>query len=356
MSHNKISTIFLDSFHGCSRLQSLDLNNNFISSIDCLSPLLCSSSSSSDLKIRGTSVESSLNKTILEREKERGYHAASKREISLQKEQVSSAQGSLLQNVQILNLASNRIEKLILLFPLLSKLSNLKILDLTSNGIQVIESTSFSRLLPSLQKVILSDNRLVSFECYSFQSRALSVIDLSNNRLSSPPSGCESLSTLVLSHNDITQLKEDSFSGLKNLKELNMSSNTIQALDSKSLLPLMHLQDLDISNCSLSFLPDLPLPRLLKLRVSANLLQNTSSHFLSKCRKVKHLDLSHNLLPDVPRNLWRFVPGLIHLDISFNPIEVLDTTSLNNLLRLRHLDMTGLHLKYMDSRLLHSLK
>jgi Leucine-rich repeat (LRR) protein len=359
LSYNKISKIFVDSFQGCKRLHTLALNNNFISSIECFDPSLCSSlssSSSSDLnKIPRTSIESSSETILQQKQRE----SPPEKGESWQREAVSvsmTTSQDFLQNLQILNLASNRIEKVILLFPLLNKLSNLKILDLTSNGIQVIDSTSFSSLLPSLQKVILSDNRLVSFECYSFQSRALSVIDLSNNRLSSPPLDCESLTTLVLSHNDINELKEGSFSGLKNLKQLNISSNALSVLESKSLSNLLHLQDLDISNCSLTFLPDFPLPKLLRLRVSRNLVQNTSSHFLSKCRKVKHLDLSHNLLPDVPRNLWRFVPGLIHLDFSFNPIEVLDTTTLNNLLRLRHLDMTGLHLKYIDSRLLHSLK
>lgn len=371
LSYNKISQIFLESFQRCSRLESLALNNNFISSIECTSPSssLCpppsslSSNSSTFSNLKNKILGE--NKGILEAREGKKKESESPRKrrasFGIQGEEASSFSTSenFLENLEILNLASNRIESLILLFPLLNKLSNLKILDLSSNRLQVIDSSSkLSSLLPSLEKLILSGNRLVSFDCYSLQSRALSVIDLSNNRLTSPPAsgGCESLSTLVLSFNDIQDLKEASFFGLQNLKQLNVSGNRLQVLESKSFLPLTHLQELDMSNCSISFLPDFPLPRLLQLQVSRNLIHNTSSHFLSKCRKVKHLDLSHNSLPDVPRNLWRFVPGLIHLDISFNPIEVLDTTSLNNLLRLRHLDMTGLHLKYIDSRLLHSLK
>lgn len=311
LSHNVITGMAVYSFRKCTHLQTLTLNNNLISSLDCEIP-------------------------PHEKKQEDCF--------------------AFLPSLQSLNLAHNRIHNMTLFAGFFTRLSNLKILDLAFNAIQSLDGGVFSGT--SIEMLTLKGNRLKELHG-QWMWGSLSHMDLSHNDLTAVPSiliACRNLSTLLLAHNSISDMGEGSLSRLTSLKELNLSGNKFSSFTTRVLSPLLTLQSLDMSNCSLEHIPDLSLPHLMELNLQKNMLSNISSNFLSKSRNIKRLDLSHNLLTDVPRSLFRFVPGLVQLDISFNPIEVLDSTSLNNLLKLRHLDMTGLTLKYMDSRVLHALR
>lgn len=233
----------------------------------------------------------------------------------------------------------------------------LKVLDLSNNKLQTV--TGFP--CETIQKLILSGNQLtqVQINYSSCLRNSLRLIDLSYNLLGDIPESLymsSNLSSLDISYNRINDLSDVTFSEGNQLKELFLTGNKIRNMKSRSLIPLIHLETLDMSECGLSQVTEFPLGQLQDLRLNGNAISNISSYFLSKSRRVKRLDLSRNLFPDVPRNLWRFVPGLVHLNISSNPIEVLDTTSLSNLLKLRTLDISKLSLKYIDTRILHPFK
>ena len=238
----------------------------------------------------------------------------------------------------------------------LAQSPSLAVLDLSYNKLQTV--TGFP--CETIEKVILSGNQLTQVQInYSSSRNSLRFIDLSHNLLRDIPESLyssQNLSTLDFSFNRINDLSDVTFAEGNKLKELFLTGNRIRNMKSRSLIPLTHLEVLDMSDCGLSQVTDLPLPQLQELRLSGNTISNISSHFLSKSRRVKRLDLSRNLFPDVPRNLWRFVPGLVHLNISSNPIDVLDTTSLSNLHKLRTLDISRLSLKYIDTRILHPFK
>ena len=53
----------------------------------------------------------------------------------------------------------------------------------------------------------------------------------------------------------------------------------------------------------------------------------------------------------MPKHIWKYVIRLRHLDLCENPIEVLDSSSFAGLKYLKTLDIRGLKLQYIDSRI-----
>lgn len=333
LAFNTLSSFSLDSLSNCSRLEVLTLDNNIISCLE-------------NNKIPGSRMCQKDTATILE------DTSSEERESEVGKRH------SLLPSLRVLNLAHNLITDFqIVKSTFLTHSPYLLVLDLSYNKLQTL--TGFPS--ETIQKLILSGNQLTQVQINYSSSRrnSLRFIDLSHNLLQDIPESLymsSNLSTLDISHNRINDLSDVTFTEGNRLKELFLAGNRIRNMKSRSLIPLASLEVLDMSDCGLVQVTDLPLPQLQDLKLAGNSISNISSHFLSKSRRVKRLDLSKNLFPDVPRNLWRFVPGLVHLNISSNPIEVLDTTSLSNLLKLRTLDISRLSLKYIDTRILHPFK
>lgn len=333
LAFNTLPSFSLDSLSNCSRLEVLTLDNNIISCLE-------------NNKIPGSRMCQKDATTVLE---------------DRSSEEIESGMGkrhSLLPSLRVLNLAHNLIADFqIVKSTFLAHSPYLQVLDLSYNKLQTL--TGFP--CETIQKLILSGNQLTQVQINYSSSRrnSLRFIDLSHNFLQDIPESLymnSNLSTLDISHNRINDLSDVTFTEGNRLKELFLAGNRIRNMKSRSLIPLASLEVLDMSDCGLVQVTDLPLPQLQDLKLTGNSISNISSHFLSKSRRVKRLDLSKNLFPDVPRNLWRFVPGLVHLNISANPIEVLDTTSLSNLLKLRTLDISCLSLKYIDTRILHPFK
>lgn len=330
LAHNQLTVLPIDSLAKCDRLTTLSLNNNHISRLL--------------MKQMGGHGSD--------------HHMKSKKEEEERKNKRSAQ--FILPSLQILDLSYNEIHDVSSFTSLVSTLSNLRHLHLSYNRLSHLLDTFFSSLPSSLQVLSLAGNKLVTLPSIGKPLVHLTTLDLSFNQLSQVPTLLDefnSLVTLKITGNKISNISKDLLRPYRSLKELYLDHNTfVSQFDGSTFSPLVNLQILDMSNCLLQSLNDLPLPKLLQLRVSINKLSNISSFALSKTRRLKNLDISHNLLVDVPRNIWRFVPSLIHLNISYNPIEVLDTTSFNSLSKLRNLDMTGLSLKYVDSRLLYPLR
>ena len=356
LAHNQLSQLPLYFLSKCERLSTLSLRNNRISNIRLINEdhVHCSNNNLYNNLYSDDASERRDKKQLKEFRSLDNSFNSSKCTPLLRALSLAYSFPSL----QILDLSYNQILNVSLFTPLLAIVPNLKQLDLSFNRIDHLADGFFPSLPHSLEVLSLAGNTLVTLPPLNHGS-ALRTLDLSWNRLTKVPIGLDELSSLVVlkvTANRLSSLNRDLLRPFRSLKELYIDGNPLYTLDTQVFSPLVNLQLLDISNCKLEHVSDLPLGKLLDLRMSNNKISNISSFMLSKARKLKHLDISHNSLVDVPRNVWRFVPGLINLDISFNPIEVLDTTSLTSLSKLRNLDMTGLALKYVDSRILYPLR
>ena len=113
-----------------------------------------------------------------------------------------------------------------------------------------------SAVSSSLQKLILSSNRLRSMPSELSTCSALQQIDLSDNMLETLPDcfgAMAKLKEVLLSHNRLKSLPA-SIGAAMNLKILDVSQNCLSALPA-SIGTLANLEDLDCSNNRLSGLP-----------------------------------------------------------------------------------------------------
>ncbi|KAK7896772.1 hypothetical protein WMY93_022097 [Mugilogobius chulae] len=100
----------------------------------------------------------------------------------------------------------------------------------------------------------------------------LELLDLSYNQLQTLPlfSGCESIQTLDLHHNEIEELEENTFHGLMSLRSLDLSWNKLSTVKPNCFSALPALTKLDLSSNHIVSLPLSGLHALTHLRLSGN--------------------------------------------------------------------------------------
>ncbi|RWS27931.1 chaoptin-like protein [Leptotrombidium deliense] len=308
ISFNALSELSFESLRNCSQLVSLLLSNNRIADIALVN---------SDVVVEQNS--------------------------------------SCCESLYSLNLASNELRNIS--SRVIDVIRNVRILDVSDNQISIVEQDAFAN--SSVQKLNLAGNK-VSNKSFNFLETLQSVrhLDLSNNFLREIPvevKDCVNLIELNLQNNKIDELKER-FLGTKvdRISILNLSQNPLRKVHSKAFLSHPQLRTLKLMKSNLTAVPFLPLPNLASIDLSHNHIANISASSLSRARRLKWFDLNNNLLNEVPQHLWRYFPSLIDVNIAYNPIDILDTTCFVELKRLRNIDIRGLNLKFIDSRLLHS--
>ena len=186
--------------------------------------------------------------------------------------------------------------------------------------------------LPNLFALDVQDNLLTSLLLAGFDR--LEYLDLSGNRLTTPPAGLAQLRHLKhldMSDNQLTTLPAESLVDLFTvaaLSTLDLAGNRLTHLPPE--LGRLRLQFLDLSDNQLTHLP----PELGRLRPA---LQHV--FFLVSKPTTLTLDLSDNLLTDLPHELGR-ISHLVHLDLSDNLLTDLPK-ALFRLDRLERLNLSG---------------
>ncbi len=153
-----------------------------------------------------------------------------------------------------------------------------------------------------------ANNSLSFFPATLFRplSRSLEVLDLSGNLLTtlpspgSPVAGLRSLASLDLSHNRMVSVDAGAaLRGLDSLRSLKMAHNRIERL------------------------PVLPLPALTSLVLSHNQLSGRLAppRMFARCPALSHLLLDHNLLEELPRQVFANSTSLTVLDLSHNRLR-----------------------------------
>lgn len=266
-----------------------------------------------------------------------------------------------MKNLKHLNLESNHIRGV---SDLVS--DSLMTLDLSHNKLSQLLPNMLSNL-PALTYINLSHNHRISLQTKQgefVQSSSLKRIDLSYCNMDNIElEGFPALTTAILKGNMIRELTNDIFSNSKLLENLDLSQNSVNSVDSSTFKKLKFLKFLDLSfnllskleretfrdNTLLSFL-DLSRNSINRLnRINAPSLNHLNLTWcqigvldpdaISGMPELIKLDLSNNLLNEIPDNL--FSENLQKLDLSMNRITNIKNTTFAGFPDLSWINLSG---------------
>ncbi|XP_015212611.2 TLR4 interactor with leucine rich repeats [Lepisosteus oculatus] len=205
-----------------------------------------------------------------------------------------------LDNLIKLRVDGNSIE--VLQDALFKSLTNLLYLHLESNKIRYIHRNAFTKL-GKLRFLNLSGNK---------QTALRSVLTFAH---------LSSLTTLLLSENDIQHVGDGVFQNLKKLSKLSLSNNKISHLGTQALRGLSAVRELLIDGNLLTDIPlgllD-PLEKIEELDFSHNLISEVNSLAFRESKHLKVLKLKNNRLTALSGNIFAFNNGLYSLDLNEN--------------------------------------
>ncbi|XP_061813265.1 leucine-rich repeat and immunoglobulin-like domain-containing nogo receptor-interacting protein 1 [Nerophis lumbriciformis] len=245
-------------------------------------------------------------------------------------------------------------------------------LDLSYNKIRTVGRRQFSGL-PQLQELDLSDNLISMIEVDAFQGlQILRTLRIKNNRLKIIPvgvfSGLSSLRFLDLSQNEILVFLDYTFKEMVNLQTLEADENDLVFISQRAFVGLHSLQELNIDRSNLTSIPTEALSqlqslmRLRMLRLTISTLPNNAFRRLHRLHtlimvswptldtmasnsliglNLTALVISNCNLSAVPYSALRPLVHLRFLDLSYNPITVIQSNLLGDLLRLQELHLVG---------------
>lgn len=180
------------------------------------------------------------------------------------------------------------------------KLADVKVLDLSGNGLTKLPISNFFFHLISVRKLCLSRNQLKEIPDELFFLRQMEILLIQENKLTKLPSCIKNLTSLQILDlsNNILPLVQDNLCDLGNLRVLKLHSNRLTRLP-EAIGNLKSLQSVDLSNNRLCILPD------------------------SFCLlgQLAIANLSNNRLSELPFQ-FGLLGELEDLDVSFNNIHV----------------------------------
>lgn len=200
---------------------------------------------------------------------------------------------------------------------------------------------------------ILGDNIPVGL----FDLEALTVLDLSHNKLSVIPQcleNCKSLTVLNISHNNLKQVSEQLFISLTELIYLDLSFNELRTIPPQ-IGRLSKLKTLIVSNNPLEEAKLRQLERLktlttLHLANTQRNMRNTPTNLLGELTNLVELNLSTNQLTKVPDDLNN-LEKLKRLNLSENLLEKIPDSFGNWWPNLEALNLSGNKLTEIPSSL-----
>ncbi|CAH1112884.1 unnamed protein product [Psylliodes chrysocephalus] len=264
-------------------------------------------------------------------------------------------------------------------------LQNLQILDLSNNSISQLHTNQFVNM-PKLRILNLNENRLSYLPRDIFSNTLLEMLDLGVNFISVVPTSSifdvgmtlrhlsmrsnniehidittfpdiQSLQYLDLSNNKLTILPDNVFTSLGLLQYLDLSYNPLRSNFKELFHYAQSLKYLDLSNSWIMDTPYFPLPNLVHLNLSHNLIETINKNSIQQLIKLKSIDLSFNAIEEVPAHLWNHLPNLKILNLSNNPIKELVADSFSGLTNLQELTLLNLkQLKKFESQSISELR
>ncbi|XP_039393527.1 leucine-rich repeat-containing G-protein coupled receptor 4 isoform X2 [Mauremys reevesii] len=237
LHNNKIKTIGKHCFDGLDNLETLDLNyNNMVEFPEAIKAL----PSLKELGFHSNYI------SIIPNGAFEGNPLL--RTIHLYDNPLSFVGNSAFQNLSDLHSLVIRGASMVQWFPNLTGTSNLESLTLTGTKISSIPINLCQ------------------------EQKMLRTLDLSYNNIKelSGFKGCSSLEEISLQHNQIQEIKEDTFQGLTSLRILDLSRNLIQQVHKEAFTTLGAITNLDLSFNELTSFPTEGLNGLNQLKLAGN--------------------------------------------------------------------------------------
>uniref|UniRef100_A0A4W5PFU1 TLR4 interactor with leucine rich repeats n=1 Tax=Hucho hucho TaxID=62062 RepID=A0A4W5PFU1_9TELE len=205
-----------------------------------------------------------------------------------------------LESVVRLRLDGNAIE--LLQDSVFKSLTNLHYLHLESNQLSHIHRNAFSKLI-KLRFLNLAQNKQAAVRnVFTFsQLRSLSTLLLSENEIQYVGNhvfqNLKKLSKLSLSNNNISRLESEALKGLSSMREFLMDGNELEDIPAGLLDPLERIEELDFSRNHISTVNPMAFKQLKHLRVlklKDNRLTSLSGHIFALNSRLYDLDLHGN--------------------------------------------------------------
>ncbi|KDQ86775.1 Leucine-rich repeat transmembrane neuronal protein 3 [Zootermopsis nevadensis] len=152
----------------------------------------------------------------------------------------------------------------------------------------------------------------------------------------------KNLKSLFMGNNKLTYIHPDAFISIKNLEELDLHGNNINLGDEGPFRHLVNLFSLNIANCNLGIIPNATFQRTVKLSridMSNNKLTHIDDHLFDNLYSLQFLNLTGNLLTSVDFLLVLSTETLqeMSLYVHDNKIENLNSTVLERMNVLKNI-------------------
>ncbi|KAF8367450.1 lron-9, partial [Pristionchus pacificus] len=204
--------------------------------------------------------------------------------------------------------------------------------------------------LPSLSSLVLSSNNILALEGKPFDGKTkLKYLDLSGNQITDIDEGTfESItnleSLLIGDHNYLNETLLNEIARLGSLQVLDLSrADGIFTPPSKLFTHLPALTTLKMGGCSLSSVEMgafSPLAQLEALDLRVNLIENISALAFDGLGSLKRLSLAGNYIRKIETNNWAGLGSLEDLDIGWNELHSIDSDAFESIeTTLTRLDM-----------------
>ncbi|XP_052754285.1 chaoptin isoform X2 [Galleria mellonella] len=278
--------------------------------------------------------------------------------------------------IQVLNASYNRLEKIPkMAFPKLYELHtvdlsnnnltdifngvfqnlfSLRYLNLSHNSMELIKPATFGSI-PTVLEVDLSHNKLRDGSRGGLAKLAsCRTMDLSYNHLERIPQIPISLGDLNFAHNELSEIKANTWPTMNALLRLNLSANNLgDNLSSDSFSGLLTLQALDLSLNGVTRPPWQALNVLTSLQylyLQHNNITTLTKSAFGNLPTLFNLDLSHNQLAEISQLSFNGMQQLINLTLSGNHLSYIPNEAFKGLVALRKLDLSNNLLEKIDNK------
>ncbi|CAH2315530.1 relaxin receptor 1-like [Pelobates cultripes] len=234
-------------------------------------------------------------------------------------------------------------------------------LDLKENKIKFLPDGGF-QTYQKLERLFLQNNKLRSISRFAFSGLfRLRILYLSHNRITSLKTGVfkdlHSLEWLILDNNKVAKIVPGSFSGLQSVYFLDMLNNSIRDIPKDSICTEMpHLNWLDLEGNRIRTVRSSVFQECITvLSLRRNKIHKIQQGALSQMSKLVDLDLSDNLITELPPSLFTNLQDLQQLNISFNPLKHIPHIQFDLLTHLHSLIMEDIEIPNINNLMFSNL-
>ncbi|XP_043243590.1 insulin-like growth factor-binding protein complex acid labile subunit [Amphibalanus amphitrite] len=232
-------------------------------------------------------------------------------------------------------------------FKVLNKVGTI---DIARNHIKKIDYQMFWEL-EYLEILNAQENEITEIEKNTFKDLYLTTVNISHNQLSQIADdafiNCNNMTFLDLSHNNLTELNEKAFDDNSDLTELRLEFNYLTNM-SAPFDKFKLIRVLNMSYNSIVEIPKRTFPDLYELHtidVSHNQIAKIGGGVFTTLFSLRHLDLSHNMLEELRASSIGTMPSLLDVNLSHNRLRTTTRSAFQGLSSLRELRLDHNHLE-----------